>query len=297
MNKGIFFTALSATLYGCIGYFWFQLKASGMSVLDLCFWRFLASAALLVPFLLQSFVKKPRWQSLLYTFVLGGVFYGSSTLCYFMASESLGTGLAMVIFFTYPIYVVLISSVIARTLPNRVTWLALVLICTGCFLIAYEKNMHFDARGVGLAFLSALGYGIYVAFSKKTSRSLSPLVGTFVVCLGNSMLFLLMIPLLQEEGFSLPSSAWTWLNVGLFAIVGTILPVLFLLIGMKYISADRAAILSVLEPVTVLAVGLLVLGEVFSVRQFIGALIILASALLISIKKDDTMSLASCSPG
>ncbi len=55
---------------------------------------------------------------------------------------------------------------------------------------------------------------------------------------------------------------------------------------MKYISANKAAILSVLEPVTVLGVDFVVLGEALSLRQLVGAVIVMISALLISFKEE-----------
>lgn len=51
MNKGVFFTALSALLYGSIGYFGSRLIGLGVPVTDLLFWRFLFACLFLQPVL------------------------------------------------------------------------------------------------------------------------------------------------------------------------------------------------------------------------------------------------------
>ncbi len=74
------------------------------------------------------------------------------------------------------------------------------------------------------------------------------------------------------------------LLLSLFALFGTVLPVLLLLAGMEYLSASTASIISVLEPIAVLGVGAFMLDEPLQALEIIGALIILSATILIYLK-------------
>ncbi len=289
MNKGILYTALSGTLYGSIGYFGSQLMAQGLSVRDLLLWRFLFSTALLLPFL-PSFWKHRATspvnvKALLILLFLGGAVYGSGTALYFESSKLIGTGLAMVIFFTYPIFVVGMSACINKTPLNRVTLISVALIVVGCSMIAFEQNMKLDLTGILLAILSAVAYAIYVFWSKKTTSVLPPVLATLTVCMGGTLAFIAYIVAVRGA-FFVPSTSQMWVHISLFSLIGTVLPVLLLLAGLKYISANKASIISVLEPVTTLGVGAIVLEEAVSPLQLLGSAIILSSAMIIQLDKE-----------
>lgn len=207
------------------------------------------------------------------------------TALYFEASKSIGTGLAMVIFFTYPIFVVALSYFLRSIKVSFITLGCLVLIMLGCGMIAFGGNdgIDLDLWGVVLAVLSGLCYGAYVFFSKEASNKLSPVLSTLSVCLGATSAFA-FYALCTTQTLYWPQSLEVWLLIGLFALFGTVLPVLLLLIGMGYLSASTASVISVLEPVAVLGVGALVLDEPLGPLQFLGALIILCATILVQVK-------------
>ena len=59
-------------------------------------------------------------------------------------------------------------------------------------------------------------------------------------------------------------------------------------IHVKYISSEKAAIVSVLEPVFVLLSGIILLGETVSVMQIFGTIIILSGAVITLFSKNST---------
>lgn len=287
MNKGIVLTALSALLYGSIGYFGIRLLNIGLSLSHMLFWRFLFACLLILPLLLQSMPSKKFIynKKALYSFIiLGAIFHASGTALYFEASKTIGTGLSMVLFFTYPIFVVALSFFLKRTPISRSTVLSCLLIVIGSSLIAAGSGMsNFDIRGVVLALLSGFCYGIYVYYSKELNSSLSPILASFCVCFGTACAFLLTI-IFSSESLYLPQGYDLWVLLFLFALFGTVLPVLFLLKGMEYLSASTASIISVLEPVAVLVVGVLLLNEPLHAIQLVGAVIIMSATLLVYAK-------------
>ena len=284
MNRGILLTALSATLYGSIGYFGSTLIHQGMSVADMLFWRFAISSVLLLPFLPSLLKNKPDFKALFLLFIFGILFYGCGTAFYFEASKSIGTGLGMVIFFAYPIFVVCMSVFFHKTHLSTITVASLALITLGCIFIACGQDFRADLLGILLATLSGICYALYLFCSKSTSLKVEPLLATFVVCLGSAAAFV-FYRFLAQDSFYWPTTSFAWSHIFLFALVGTVLPVLFMLVGLKTLSAGKASIISVLEPVTTLAVGALILHEAITPIQLLGAVIILSSAIIVQFDK------------
>lgn len=287
--KGTILVALSGVLYGTIGYFGTNLFQAGLSVTDLLFWRFLSSVLWMLLASRSLGAERPftryQYQTLGLFFALGAICYGGGTVLYFQSSFLIGTGLAMVLFFTYPLLVVAYSALTARRLPGWVTWLSLLLIIIGCVMIGSGDLGQVNWMGIVLAVISGMGYGIYILASKNRTGVISPLLATFTVCLGNVAAFGGYI-LLTGRAFYWPQNSFIIWNIALFGLIGTVLPVLLLLQGVKFISATKTAIISVLEPVTVLLVGVWVLGEPVSWIQVMGAVVILSSALVIQVARD-----------
>ncbi len=284
MKLGFFYTALSGLLYGSIGYFGVRLSEIGLTVSDLLFWRFGFSCVLMFPLLLLQFkqVKNTNMRAIAISILLGTALYGFGTSLYFESIRYIGTGLGMVVFFSYPIIVVLLSLIFHHQRPSQPTVFALILIVVGCLFIAFGKKGAFtaDLWGIFLAAASGLGYALYIIISKSTLTALPPLASTFWVCLGSALTFVLQ-GALNNHSLYWPESAYAWWMIIAFALLGTVLPIFLFLIGMKYISASQASIISVIEPISVLLVGVFVLNESITGVQLMGAAIILSSAGLV----------------
>ena len=63
-------------------------------------------------------------------------------------------------------------------------------------------------------------------------------------------------------------------------VVATVIPILLMLHSLKYISSEKASLLSVLEPVFVVIFGVLLLGETLKPIHALGVVFVLAGALL-----------------
>lgn len=289
MNFGVFYAALSASLYGCIGYYGVSLMKEGFTVCDLLLWRFLISTLMFTPFLFVILKQENKIEikNVLSLFCISAFFYGGATACYFEASKTIGTGLSMVLFFTYPIFVAILSILTKKAKANIPTLLSLILIMLGSILIALGNgfSLKMDLYGILIALISGLGYGLYVFYSKETSKSMPSLLSAFIVCIGNTVAFCLF-SLFVQGYFILPSSLNIWNDIIFFSLIGTVLPIFLLLRGMKTLSANKASIIGVLEPVAVLAVGYFVLNEEVAWLQFFGAIIILLSIIVVQFEKE-----------
>lgn len=276
-TQGSVFTILSGLLYGLIGYFGTTLINADMSISTMTFWRFLTATLFIGLIYLKYFNKQEiQRQQFIQAFLAGALFYSFSTIAYFMASQHIGTGLAMVIFFTFPVFVMLLNWIFYHSTPPRIYYIAIGIIFIGVALLANIHTLQFDFVGIGLAMISALLYAAYILYSKKIQ--LKPVTATLMISFGCTCACLIFS--LFNHSFSSPDDLNQWLHIIGFGTISTAIAILLLLKGLQTISAEKAAILSVLEPVFVLIFGILLLDETVTLSQTIGALIILSGAIL-----------------
>lgn len=278
-HYGTMYAILSGLLYGFVGYFGVSIVHASTSVTNMLFWRFFIASIAIGFFIIrrrkdiQIFFHK----EMLFSFINGAVFYGLSTTLYFFACPYIGSGVAMVLFFTYPAIVILLNYLLYRQKIPRIYYLALIIIFTGMLLLIEPGQMRFNLFGIVLSIISAFLYAAYIVSSKKIN-TLSPSVSTFMVCLGCMVICLFFS--IGNNSLRVPSSLAVWINLLGIAIVSTSIPIMLLLYSLNYINSEKASLLSVLEPVFVFIFGVILLNEPMKLRYLFGSLIILSGALL-----------------
>lgn len=281
--------AVSGILYGFLGFLGTNLLQDHMTISDMLFWRFIIAGIWMLLFTLRKHATHKimhgiNKQALFYMFILGALGYAGSSGFYFMASKHTGTGLAMVIFFSYPMIVAISSWIINRENFNFITGLTLLMMTVGLVLLKDTSGQAYNLIGIFFAILAAICYAGYVIGSKKFSstRIDSNILAT-IVCFGCALLYLTLT--LSTHGFTLPHTTKSWTNLLALGILATAIPIQLMLEGLKYVSSIRASIISVLEPLITVIVGILLLGESISHVQLLGVLIILGSATAVQFHK------------
>ena len=275
--KGIYFAVSSGLCFGLLGYFGMTLVHSGMSITTMLFWRFFLAMLIILPVLLfksKSISQDFRggWRVLVYD----SVFYSLSALTYFQASAYIGTGLAMVIFFTYPVFVMLFNVVMYKSPIQKIYYLAFPVLFIGLTCLSGITEAHTNYLGIFLSIFSAFFYACYI-FSSKSTHS-SPELSTVLVSFGCSMIYLTIA--LYQGHFVIPMQATAWINMLGIAFVCTAMPILLFLKSLKYLSSVQASMLSVTEPIFVAIFGVLLLHEHISAVQVVGIILTLSSAAL-----------------
>lgn len=275
--RGIIYIILSGFLYGFLGFFGYGALQSSGDIANMLFWRFAIASAFIALVMLPKLKEiKLDWPVMLMLLSGAAIFYGASTSAFFASSVHVGTGLAMVIFFTYPAIVVLCNRFIYKAEIHKAYYISVMLILFGLLLIA-DIGDDFNYLGIALGLLSAAGYAFYIMCSKKYNH-LHPLLAALMVSIGCTIFCLIYA--LFTHSFSVPQESTFWFHSIGLGIISTALPILLLLEGLKYISSEKASILGVLEPVFVALIGVMLLGEELQLLQIIGVVIILGGALL-----------------
>ena len=83
-------------------------------------------------------------------------------------------------------------------------------------------------------------------------------------------------------GATLPASMGGWLAIGAIALFSTAIAIAAFLSGVKRIGASQASIISTLEPIITLTIGVSVLGEKASSSQLLGGAMVLFAVILLA---------------
>ena len=284
--QGELYAILSGLMYGLVGYFGSKISVE-IGIETMTFWRCLSSALVaLIMLIFWSKNYKCSFRELLISFFAGFFFYGPSSIIYFYSSQHIGTGIAMTIFFIYPAFVILLNRLIYGTKASKNYYYAILIIFIGMILLSDITELNFDITGISLGVISAFCYAFYMIASSKVTH-MDTIFATAIISLGCSASGL--VTAFFDHKIVIPQTYDLWKNILLIASICTAFPVILLQHSMKYISATKASILSVTEPIFVMIFGIILLGEKIHNIQIIGIIIVLYGAIMSLLNKSETI--------
>jgi drug/metabolite transporter (DMT)-like permease len=137
------------------------------------------------------------------------------------------------------------------------------------------------ALGAGLVFASALSYAVYLVYSGEEVKRLGALrltgLATTVAC----VLCIAQFVLLRPMSALAVAPEVIWLSV-LNATLCTFAPVLMVMMAIERIGATVAAQTGMIGPMSTILMGVLILGEPFTVWIAAGTLLVLAGIWLLA---------------
>lgn len=289
---GSLYAITSGLAYSLLGYFGITILKQGASVPNMLFWRFFVSFVFTMivlsiqkrTTLAQIFTRK-----LILPSIIGSILFSFSAIIFFLSCLQIGTGLAMVIFFIYPAIIMTINTIFFNEKMDKVYYITLALIFLGLILVANPNNFKFNIIGIIFGVISATIYSCYIIASEKLS--IEPLLSTTIVS-GGSAINCFLVSYIGDQNFFIPLDLISIKNTLILGILSTAIPMILFLKSLEYIDAEKAAILSVLEPVFVLLIGVNFLHEVVNITQSFGVAIVLLGSVLIlfhNSKKSKTM--------
>jgi drug/metabolite transporter (DMT)-like permease len=276
-HHAIALVLLSALGFGSMALFTKLAYAEGVSPTMLLSLRFLLAAGLLAPLIRLRRLRLPRGGALA-GFALMGALYTAQSQSYFTALLHASSGLVGLLLYIYPVLVSLLSLLLGWDKLDRRTVLSLALAIAG-IAITLGGDLQGQPIGIALGVLAAAIYAVYILLGSRLSQGTDPLAATFVImaaaALGNTTLAL-------TGGHAMPASATAWLAIGAIALFSTVIAIAAFLIGIKYIGASQASIISTLEPVITICLGVGFLGESVTAGQLAGGAMVLAAVILLA---------------
>lgn len=290
--QGAALVALAAVCFGTLGTLTRFGIQNGIDALPLVMWR-AALGALLV--LLVVAVRTARGRRSFAAFdevprrewaIQGlGILSGATlNLGLFVAFSRISIALALLIFYSYPTLVSVVSAWRFgepfdrfRVVALGATLLGLALVLAGAGGVG-----ALDPLGVGLAFISGLAQMFYVLAARHGFPNIPTFQAASITMGGGALVYLLLGALSGTlANFAQPLASPAALSIALVAgLVGAGIPTLAFIAGIRLLGPPRAAILSTLEPVVGVALAALLLGEIPSTLQAIGGALVISGGVL-----------------
>ncbi|WP_297827413.1 DMT family transporter [uncultured Desulfovibrio sp.] len=280
---GFFLGLISSATFGLIPLFTLPLLHAGITAESVLFYRFsIASITLWGLLAARGEHFGARGVDLCKLAGLS-VMYMLAALLLFWAFSYLPSGVAATLQFLYPVMVMLIMIVFFHESFSWIIALSILLAVSGVALLSGgpgDGGRSISLLGVGMMLLSALCNALYIV-GIQTARipNMSGLVMTFYV-----MLFSAALSLLNALGTDRFQTLHSWRELAialLLAVVTAVLSNLTLILAIQRIGSTLVSVLGVMEPLTAVAVGILVFGEPFSPSLAGGVALIAASVLLV----------------
>lgn len=134
--------------------------------------------------------------------------------------------------------------------------------------------------------LSSLSYAVYIVIVNQSSIRMSSLKLTFYVLLICMMCLLAYSFTSPDLHLQMPPSPRAWFYACWLGLVPTILSLVLMTIAVHEVGATPTAIMGALEPLTAVAIGVLLFGESLTLRLMIGIVLILLAVLVIVLGKN-----------
>ena len=181
-----------------------------------------------------------------------------------------------------PLYV----AVYTRTLPKGKTMFCAVLAVVGVGFLSLDQGRNSGGGlGIVLVILAAMTYAVCILFTEKISHDSDP-VTIGVIQLG-TMGFASLIISLLTGGIDIPKTGSQWTMMLVLVLVCSCFGFAFQPLGQKYLEAENAAVLTVVNPFTASVLGIAVAGERITGIKMVGYVLILGALIIYNLKKAD----------
>lgn len=284
-NIGILNGITAGVSFGLIPLFSIPVIAEGMGNTGILVYRFLFGCLAMLALLIYRRVDLRLSKGDALQISLLSLFYIGTALTTLESYKYLSSGVATALVYTDPIWCALIGILFLHEAFSARVTSAVILATLGVMMQTglFTEEARFSATGVFWGLMSGLSYALYlICIPRMRVKSIPSLKLTFYV-FAFAMLMLAAKNILLDGGIDVPGSGSCWLNLILLGLIPTALSNICVTMSLKQIDSTIVAILGAFEPVTAMVIGILVLGDPFSILSICGTLFILMAVGVLTI--------------
>jgi len=210
---------------------------------------------------------------------------------YFVAISRMHVSIGLIIEFTAPVWIVIWLRYVLKKYVPPLMWISISMAFSGLLLIAQVwKGQTLDPFGVSAAFIDAFALAIYFLLGEKLTKTRDSetlsVYGFGFASLG----LLILMPIwnypvgiftqsINLQGildqYTLPG----WVLIMWIIVMGTIVPYLFVVNGIKLLSASTASVMGMAEPVLAGVFAWIWIAEKWNFIQLIGGAIVIVGII------------------
>ena len=281
-HLGVFYVILSAVLFGTMPLLTRIAYAHGSNAYTVAFGRFLFGSIVLglVCFVLPGCsinISKKQFLALLKL----SVPYALMPILLYASYTYIDSGMATTLHFTYPVAVMLILAIFFRSRPDTKQIICAIL-CVGGMALLYTPDGQVRLERIILAVASGIIYAVYiVSLGKSTVKRLHSLVLAFWISLLSTAEIGIIAFFSKKLVFSLDTIGWA-AEFGL-ALLATVFALVLFQKGVILCGEVKASLFSTFEPLTGIAIGVILFHERLTAKELIGMISILSAVVLLII--------------
>src|SRR5436309_4277650 len=276
---GVALVVGSACCFGTLGVFGKLAYRLGLTTPQLLSYRFGSAAILLWVAAMILRQGLPPRRSLVGLALMGGAGYVGQSGSYFSALHFIPASTNALLLYTFPVVVTLLAAVLFHEPLGWMKLGAVGLAFLGTVLVVEAQLRATAPIGIVLGLGSAAFYSGYILYGSRLLPGLPPVSATAMIMTSAAAVWTGYAAASGQLGvdWTGPRPAPT---IG-FAVVGTTVPVLTFILGLRLVGPSRAAILSTFEPASTVLLAVIILGETANPIQYVGGALILASVVLL----------------
>ena len=251
----------------------------GASLFFLLAARYAIGAVMLMPLLIITGQKIAVQRAQIRPLVITSLFALFLLLATYHAVDFLDVGLVLLILYSFPIGVALISQVSGRERISPARWLCMMAVLAGLGLMILDGIGDISLYGIVVSILGLICFVVFIETSSQLADSLgSPTLNLYISLIGLvCLLVVLLLPF--EVSFAHPATP-----TGIAAILGNgifyILSWVLFFEGARMIGATRASLLACVEPLFAALLAMFLLGQFLSATEWAGFVIVLAAIFM-----------------
>lgn len=277
----------ASVIWGTMGIFGKFAFEYGINPVTLTALRILISSATMLIFIAlfgrKLFKIERKDLPQLLVFGIFGVAF--QRIAYFYTVDLTTATIAAILFYTYPVFVTIYSSLFLKEKVTASTVLAVILAFTGVALVvrAYEISwLSTNLSGLVFGMLTSILFAIYFLTTRKLRNTYT---NWTLLLYGDGIGALALTPVLC---FSIPELTGypqqLWLLVFIIAWFPSLIGYLLFSYALKHVESSKGSTLSVIEPLAAAFFSVTILGERFELLQLVGVVLALTGIALLFYK-------------
>lgn len=281
--KGSLMMIASAILFGSMPLFVKTIYLGGANAISVVFYRNFLALPVLFLLMIKTCPKELRLHKEEIPKFLWVSFIGASLtpLLMYMSYNYIDSSMSTTLHYINPVIVFLILRIFYKEKINKIKALCLAA-CSLGILLFYTPGAKANLLGIALALASGVTFASYIVYLDKGGLSkMNPFRFSFYNALFCS--FQLLFYAVATNSFTYKLTPKAWVLATVFSLGLTVGAVILFQQGVRRVGPQNTALLSTFEPLTSIFWGVLIFKEVFTFKTFLGTVLILSSALLLTI--------------
>lgn len=278
--KGVAMCLASALSFSTLPFLANAAYEAGVGLTELLLIRFVVAAIALWVIVAVRRRSRPSRRNVLIGLALGGVGYAAQSALYFAALPYNGPSLNTLLLYTFPVivFVLLLARGSQTATPGRL--LALVLALAGVAVVLTGTGSGaLSPLGVALGLGTAVAYAIYILVGDSVDQTLDRMVLSALVCTGAAVTYTVLNLATSGPTLNFRPAGWWW--AATLGLVATAFALTAFFSGMAMIGPASASIISCVEPVATVAIGVALFNDRLGALQLLGGLAVVAAVVLL----------------